>query len=121
MYLRLRQGKGMKLLGILAVLAGAWGQAQPPAKLVAGEITAIDASSKQLKVKGDDGVSYNIALQDNAIYLRMPLGETDQKKAVRIAFTDVNVGDRLIARGPLAEDTKTVTVRTVITMTKTDV
>ncbi len=31
------------------------------------------------------------------------------------------MGDRLIARGPLAEETKTVTVRTVIVMTKDDV
>ncbi len=110
------------MLGILVPL-GVLVQAQTPApaKLVAGEVTAIDASAKQLKVKGDDGVSYNVALQDNTIYLRMPLGETDQKKAVRIAFSDVNVGDRLIARGPLAEDTKTVPVRTVMIMTKGDV
>jgi hypothetical protein len=112
----------MKVLAIFVSLA-VWVQAQTPApaKLVAGEVTAIDASAKQIKVKGDDGVSYNLAVQDNTIYLRMPLGETDQKKAVRIAFPDVNVGDRLIARGPLAEDTKTVPVRTVMIMTKGDV
>ncbi|HEX6896143.1 MAG TPA: hypothetical protein VF146_12775 [Bryobacteraceae bacterium] len=111
----------MKLLALVAGMAFVCAQAQAPPKLVAGEVTAVDASAKQFKVKGDDGASYNIAFQDNAIYLRMPLGETDQKKAVRISFSDVHVGDRLIARGALAEDTKTVTVRTVITMTKTDV
>lgn len=85
-----------------------------------GEVTAIDAAAKQLKVKADDGVTYTVALQDNTIYLRMPLGETDQKKATKIALSDITVGDRLLTRGPVADD-KTVTVKTVITMTKGDV
>src|SRR5258708_24450042 len=95
----------------------------PPAatKLVSGEITSIEVSAKQFKVKADDGVNYTIALQDSTAYLRMPFGEKDQKKAAKIELSDVAVGDRLIARGPLAEDTKTVTVRTVIVMTKDDV
>jgi hypothetical protein len=95
----------------------------PPAgtKLVSGEVTSIDASAKQFKVKADDGVNYTVALQDNTAYLRMPFGEKDQKKATKIELADVAVGDRLIARGPLADDAKTVTVRTVIVMTKDDV
>src|SRR5260221_595319 len=95
----------------------------PPAatKLVSGEVTSIDLSAKQFKVKADDGVNYTIALQDSTAYLRMPFGEKDQKKAAKIELSEVAVGDRLIARGPLAEETKTVTVRTVIVMTKDDV
>lgn len=119
MYLPLRQVKGMKFLGILVFLAASV-QAQTPAKLIAGIVSAIDSSAKQIQVNGDDGVAYRLALQDNTIYLRMPLGETDQKKAVRIALSDVSVGDRLIARGPVADD-KTVPVRTVMIMSKSDV
>ena len=121
MYLPLRQVKGMKFLGIFGLLAASVClQAQTPAKLIAGVVEAIDTSAKQIQVKGDDGVAYRLTLQDNTIYLRMPLGETDQKKAVRVAFSDVAVGDRLIARGPVADD-KTVPVRTVMIMSKTDV
>jgi hypothetical protein len=117
----LRQVKGMKLLAMLVSLAAVLGlQAQTPPKLIAGVVTAVDAFGKQIKVTGDDGVSYSLALQDNTIYQRMPLGETDQKKATRIALSDVTVGDRLIARGPVAED-KTVPVRTVLIMSKSDV
>src|SRR5580658_1213808 len=112
-------------LGALCALTAPLGQAQtPPAaapKVVAGVVTSIDASAKQLKVKADDGVTYAVALQDNTIYLRMPPNETDQKKAVKIAFSDVTVGDRLLTRGPLDAATNTVTVRTVLTMTKADV
>ena len=116
-----RQVKHMKSLALLFSLAAWCAPAQTPAKLVAGAVTGIDASAKQFQVKGDDGVNYSVALPENGIYLRMPLGETDQKKAVRIAFSDIQLGDRLIARGPLAEDGKTVRARTVITMTKGDV
>jgi hypothetical protein len=96
-------------------------QTPPGTKLVSGEVTSIDVSAKQFKVKADDGVNYTVALQDNTSYRKMPFGEKDQKKATKIELSDVAVGDRLIARGPLAEDTKTVTVRTVIVMTKDDV
>lgn len=97
-------------------------QAQTPAaKVVAGEITGVDAAAKQIKVKTDDGAAYTVALQDNAILQKLPFGETDQKKAVKITISDVTTGDRILTRGPLAEDTKTVSVRTVIIMTKADV
>jgi hypothetical protein len=102
-------------------LALAVGVAQTPNKSVVGEISTVDASAKQFKVKGDDGVAYTVALDDNTSYLRMPLGEKDLKKAAKIAFSDVGVGDRLLARGALAEDTKTVSAKTVIIMTKADV
>jgi len=97
--------------------------AQTPAtsaKVVAGEITAIDTAAKQLKVKADDGVNYMIALQDNAFVLKMPYGETDQKKAEKITLGDVSVGDRMLARGAVSDD-KSLTVKTVIIMTKSDV
>lgn len=107
------------LLSVVPALCPA--QTAPAAKVVSGEVTAIDTSAKQFKVKGDDGVTYTVAPQDNAFYLRMPLGETDQKKATRISFADVAVGDRFLARGPLSDDTKSVSVRTVMIMTKADV
>jgi hypothetical protein len=116
----------VKVWTILLALAVA--VAQPPAavspataKVVTGEVTAVDASAKHFKVKGDDGTNYTIALQDNTIYLRLPLGETDQKKATKIALADVVVGDRLLTRGPLSEETKTLPAKTVIIMTKADV
>src|SRR5882672_3174448 len=111
----------MRLCAFFLTLALAAQTPPSGTKLVSGEVTAIDAAAKQFKVKADDGVNYTVALQDNTAYLRMPFGEKDQKKATKIELADVAVGDRLIARGPLAEDTKTVTVRTVIVMTKDDV
>ena len=88
--------------------------AQTPSKTVVGEITAVDASAKQIQVKGDDGASYVVVIDDNTAYLRLPLGEKDLKKATKIAFADVTVGDRLLAP-------KATPAKTVIIMTKADV
>ncbi len=104
----------------LIALSVGFAQAPPALKSVIGEITSIDGASKQLKLKGDDGAAYTVTLSDSTSFLRIPPGETDLKKAAKIAFSDMAVGDRALARGPLAEDTKTVPARTVIIMTKAD-
>ncbi len=78
-------------------------QAPPALKSVIGEVTSIDAAGKQIKLKGDDGAAYTVTLSDNTSFLRIPPGETDLKKATKIAFADVMVGDRALARGPLDE------------------
>jgi hypothetical protein len=95
-------------------------QAPPAAKSVIGEVTSIDSASKQIKLKGDDGAAYSVTLADNTSFLRVPPGETDIKKASKVAFADVTVGDRALARGPLDEQSKTVSARTVVIMTKAD-
>jgi hypothetical protein len=91
-----------------------------PSKAIAGEVASIDAATKQLKVKGDDGVSYTLAPEEAASFLRLPLGEKDLKKADKIAFADVAVGDRLLARGPVTDASKPVAVKTIVIMTKAD-
>ena len=95
-------------------------QAPPALKSVIGEVTSIDAPTRQIKLKGDDGATYTVTLSESTAFLRIPPGEKDLKKASKIAFTDVIVGDRALARGPLEEDTKTVPARTIVIMTKAD-
>jgi hypothetical protein len=109
-----------KVCALLVALSVSFAQAPPALKSVIGEVTSIDGPSKQLKLKGDDGASYTVTLSDSTSFLRIPPGEKDLKKAGKIAFSDVAVGDRALARGPLEEDTKTVPARTVIIMTKAD-
>ena len=110
----------MKLCAFFFALALGWAQA-PAAKTVAGEVTGVDAAAKQFKVKGDDGVNYIVAYDENTSYLRLPLGEKDLKKAEKITLSDVAPGDRLLARGTPAQDAKPAPAKTVIIMTKADV
>src|ERR1700685_4551868 len=108
------------LLTVLIAPAIGFAQAPPAQKSVIGEITSIDGAAKQIKLKGDDGASYTLTLSDSTSFLRIPPGEKDLKKANKIAFSDLAVGDRALARGPLEEDTKTVPARTIVIMTKAD-
>jgi len=111
----------MKLwIAFLALALACVAQTPPALKSVIGEITAIDAAAKQIQVKGDDGATYSVTLADNTSLLRIPPGEKDLKKAAKIAFSDMNAGDRLLARGPLSDDNKTLPARTIVIMTKAD-
>ena len=85
-----------------------------------GEVTSIDAASKQIKLKGDDGAAYTVTLSDSTSFLRIPPGEKDLKKATKIAFTDVMVGDRALARGPSRKTPRPSRRARVIIMTKAD-
>ena len=110
----------MKLCAVFLGLTVAWAQTSPN-KSVVGEVTAVDTTAKQLKVKGDDGVNYVVAFDESTSYLRMPLGEKDLKKADKISLSDITAGDRLLARGSAAQDAKPSPAKTVIIMTKADV
>src|SRR5581483_10482351 len=105
---------------VLVALTALWAQTAPN-KSVIGEITSLDVAAKQLSVKADDGSTYMVSVDDATAYLQMPLGETDIKKAVKIPLSAISAGDRLLARGPVAEGYKTLVAKTVIIMTKTDV
>jgi hypothetical protein len=91
-------------------------QAPPALKQVIGEVTSIDAASKQIKLKGDDGTAYTVILGDSTSFLRVAPGEKDLKKATKIAFTDVMVGDRALA----LEKDSTLPARAIVIMTKGD-
>jgi hypothetical protein len=113
----------MRFWAILLPLATIFAQTPPPAaaKSVIGEVTSIDAASKSIKIRADgSGASYTINLDDKTSYLRVPPGEKDLKKASKIALSDISAGDRMLARGPVSEETKSVPATTVIIMTKSD-
>lgn len=114
----------MKLWGLLLLAATALAQTQPapkqPASRVIGEVTAKDPGSNKLTVKADNGTAYTVQLSDKTTYLRVPPGERDLTKAAKIGLSDVDVGDRVLARGPVSEDEKNATATSIIVMTKGD-
>jgi hypothetical protein len=122
------------ILGTLTavVISGASVYAQTPASspaatqtekgitpnLVVGEVTAMDAAAKQLTVKTDGGAMVAVALADKTAYLRAQPGATTLENATPITLADVRLGDRVMARGKVAEDKRSVSARQVIVMTK---
>jgi hypothetical protein len=104
------------LVAVVVYCAVCCAQAPPALKSVVGEITSIDGANKQIKLKGDDGVAYTVILGDATSFLRVAPGEKDLKKASKIAFTDVMVGDRALA----LEKDSSLPARAVVIMTKGD-
>lgn len=88
---------------------------------VIGEVTTIDMTARQMTVKTDAGSIVAVSVNDATVYMRIPPGEKTLDKATKIAATDVGLGDRVFARGKVADDKKSVPARIVIVMTKADI
>jgi hypothetical protein len=86
-----------------------------------GEVKVIDAAGHQLIIKTDAGALVTVALNDATVYMRLAPGEKTLTNATKIAFTDVGEGDRVWARGKVADDHKSVPARALIVMNKADI
>ncbi|HXQ72447.1 MAG TPA: hypothetical protein VN844_18265 [Pyrinomonadaceae bacterium] len=90
------------------------------AKYAIGEVKTIDATAKQITIKTDGGSTVSVVLSDKTTYKRLAPGETSLTNATDITFTDVGEGDRIMARGTVSEDKKTVPALQIVVMTKGD-
>jgi len=88
---------------------------------VIGEVKAIDAAAKQMVVRDDKGVIFDINLSDKTQYKRMAPGEKTLTSATDITLADVGQGDRVWARWRAGSDQKTVPTAQVVVMSKADV
>jgi hypothetical protein len=90
------------------------------AKHAIGEVKTIDAAAKQITIKTDAGSTVTVSISDKTTYKRLAPGEQTLTNAADIAFTDVAAGDRIMARGTVSEDRKSVPAMQIIVMTKGD-
>jgi hypothetical protein len=88
---------------------------------VIGEVRSIDAAARQMIVKTDAGSLVTVKLGDKTAYLRLAPGEKTLTNATKITFADVGEGDRVWARGKVADDRKSVPALAVVVMTKADI
>lgn len=86
---------------------------------VIGDVKEIDAARAWLKLSTSSG-EFTVQLAATTKYLRLTPGETNIEQAEAISAADVNVGDRLMARGRVVAAQKTVPARAVIVMKKED-
>ena len=113
------------VFGLLVV--GCFAQTAPPAggqtgdiTRASGEVTAVNAAAHEIVLKPDSGGAVTVKLTDKTLYLRVPLGEKDLKKATSITLQDVAAGDRVVARGRLSEDHGSFEAARVFVMTRAD-
>jgi hypothetical protein len=115
-------------LGIGATIPSLTGAAIPqaarqspspsPARPV-GTIKSI--SGNTISLTTDAGIDVTVLVQDATKLVRIAPGQKDLKQATPIALTDLQTGDRLLVRGSLSDDGKSVLAASVIAMKKADI
>ncbi len=117
--------RGIRILGIaFAASAGLFGQTPPAGNAATpkyGSLTKIDTAGRTLEVKTDAGEPLAVTLDAKASFRRIGFGETDLRKAETIALTDVAVGDRVMVRGKVSDDQKSMAATLVLVMAKAEV
>jgi len=98
---------------------GAAPAATNPATRPVGTIKTI--TGKTIVLTTDAGAGVTIQVQDDARLVRIAPGQKDLKDAVPIQLADLQPGDRILVRGKMADDGKTVVAASVIAMKQTDI
>ncbi len=84
-----------------------------------GVVKAI--SGNVITLATDAGQIVNIIVQDSARLVRIAPGQKDLKDAAPIQLQDVQVGDRILARGKPSADGKSVEASSIVLMKESDV
>jgi hypothetical protein len=103
------------LLSLFA-LASLPAQQPAPASKILGTIQNI--SGQIITVLSDTGTLSMAAVEDSTRILQIEPGKTDLKEATPIRFSDLQTGDRVLVRGVLADDGKTIRAASVIAVKK---
>lgn len=104
---------------LLAVFSATPVLAQQTARSVSRVIGTVQAiNGKSLTVISDSGASSVVSLDDSTKLLQIEPGKTDLKEATPLAFPDLQPGDRVLVRGVLAEDGKSLRAASLIAMKK---
>src|SRR6202453_643097 len=106
----------------LASAAQSQDTAAPAAAAIARPVgTAKALSGNTITLTTDAGSTVSIVVQDSTRLVRIAPGQKDLKDATPIQLSDVQVGDRILARGKASDDGKSVAASSVILMKESDV
>jgi hypothetical protein len=83
---------------------------------VVGTVQSI--SGKSLTVISDSGSPCNVLVEDATKFLQIEPGKTDLKEATPFTFVDLQQGDRVLVRGVLADDGKTIHAASLVAVKK---
>jgi hypothetical protein len=83
-----------------------------------GVVTKLQAGGFTLHT--DAGPDLLVVFATEVSFLRVPPGATNLNTAAKISSNDVSSGDRVLVRGRVSEDQKSIVAASVIVMTKSD-
>ena len=107
-------------IGLITLFVPQGGDPNITAKYAIGEVKTIDTAAKQLTIKTDAGSTVTVSLNDKTTYKKLAPGEQTLTNATDVTVADLAEGDRVMARGNVSADQKTVPAVMVIVMTKGD-
>ena len=104
---------------LLAQAAAQQSAQAPAAARPVGTIKSI--SGNIITLTPDSGSDVTIQVQDATKLVRIAPGQKDLKDATPIQLADIQTGDRILVRGKLADDGKSVVAASIIAMKKADI
>jgi hypothetical protein len=103
------------------VLAGS-GFAQAPAAAIVKPVgTVKTVAGNAITITTDAGTTVNVVVGDSTRMVRTAPGQKDLKDAVPAKLDDVQVGDRILARGTASSDGNSVLAGSIIVMKGADI
>jgi hypothetical protein len=109
------------LVYALLMCSAVTAQSAPPPKSIYATVEKIDAGAKEIVVKADGGGEIGVTLAAKHTLRKVALGAKDLTGAAPIEFTDIAVGDRVLARGKESDDQKTIAATLIVVMSSSDV
>ena len=108
------------LLLTLSLTASAQDAQSSAAKPVSFLGTVQSINGKSISIKSDAGAVMEVSVQDDARLLRIEPGQKSLQGAVPFALSDLQVGDRVLARGSGSPDGKQLTATMLVAIKKAD-
>ena len=109
------------LTGLSPVVATAQDAASPAAKPVTFLGTVQTLSGSTLTVKNDAGATMQVTVQDNARLLRVEPGQKTLAGASPFSLSDLQAGDRVMARGSTNADGKSLDATMLVAIKGADI
>jgi len=85
-----------------------------------GVVISIDSTAKQIIIKTDSGPELKVTFEQGTKFLRVAPGASNLENAASIPVSELNVGDRILARGKSGSDPGSFLAATILVMSKTD-
>jgi len=111
---------------LLVSFGGAgYGQTQKPAQAQSSTVRPVGTvkgiNGNAVTVMTESGSQVTVVVQESTRMLRIAPGQKDLKDATPMHLQDLQVGDRLIVRGSLSDDGKSVLASSLLVMKKADI
>ena len=111
---------GIGLLVLSLVVPGR-GQSQTPSPIYREMGAVVSIEPTGFTLQADSGKRLTVLLSDNVTLVRVAPNEKDLKNATKIKAADISIGDRILVRGHISDDQKTLLATAAIVMSKTDI